>query len=421
MQILRTERKRRNGKITVRFRADAGIDPTTGKRVRKSCATYAAAKAWLRTRRDGESLDAAPAGSLTLAQLGAKFVADRKAAGRERSTYEKYAEHFEQHIKRLTYAHEAGDPDQDAAWDGMAYGDLPAQAMRPRHFLKLRRALVGSRSHAMALKVWSTLAATLDFGVQMEALDANLARSIKIDRRPRERAEKIAIPSRPEIATLIEATRPADGEPIYMGQAMIAVTLTAGLRPSEMRALTWPCLSVEAQPYRVEVAARVDQWGQSGPPKSAAGYREIPIPESTARLLREWKLKCPKVGQKNLVFPTSSGSHQNLSNIHTRIWRPYQVALGIADPKLDAAGAAVLDQDGAPLMVPRYSWYALRHAYASMQIAIGIGPKELQRRMGHASIQMTMDLYGHLWSDPGQDQADMAALDVFMKNLPQGQ
>jgi integrase len=424
MRIHKTERRqKKTGKNTVRWRADAGKDAKTGKRLRKSFESYAKAKAWLgnlahasKAMVSFESADVAE--GMTLSQIGARFVANRISAKRERSTTDKYDQHFKQHVSKLAFEFRDGDRSEDELRDGTIFGDMVAAQMRPRHFIRLREQLSETRSHAMTRKVWSTLTAALDLAVQFEDVPANLLHSIKIDRQARTTADKIVIPTRPEIATIIEATRPQQGEPIYIGQAMIALTLTTGLRPSEMRALPLLCLFVEQPPYRVVVTTRVDQWKQEGPPKSAAGYREIPLPESTARLMREWLLRRPKAGSKNLVFPNGDGGYQDLSNIHARIWRPFQINIGLADPKLDANGKPVLDpKTKQPVMVPRYTWYANRHAYASMQIAIGIQPKELQQRMGHASIQMTMDLYGHLWRDEAQDAADMRALDVFMMGM----
>jgi integrase len=44
-----------------------------------------------------------------------------------------------------------------------------------------------------------------------------------------------------------------------------------------------------------------------------------------------------------------------------------------------------------------------------MLIEQGLSPKQVQHRMGHASLQMTMDLYGHLWPDPDADRRSAQA------------
>jgi integrase len=72
-------------------------------------------------------------------------------------------------------------------------------------------------------------------------------------------------------------------------------------------------------------------------------------------------------------------------------------------PEVDEDGAQVLDEDGTPRAKPKYSrMHALRYWFASWCIsppaAGGMGPpaKAVQDRLGHASIQMTLDVYGHL-------------------------
>ncbi len=52
----------------------------------------------------------------------------------------------------------------------------------------------------------------------------------------------------------------------------------------------------------------------------------------------------------------------------------------------------------------RIRFHDLRHTYAALQIAAGANPKYLQRQMGHASIQTTLDKYGHLYPDEHGEQ-----------------
>ena len=58
-----------------------------------------------------------------------------------------------------------------------------------------------------------------------------------------------------------------------------------------------------------------------------------------------------------------------------------------------------------------YKLYALRHYHASALIDDGANPKEVQVEMGHASITVTFDVYGHLFhdEDASQRRKDRAA------------
>jgi integrase len=52
----------------------------------------------------------------------------------------------------------------------------------------------------------------------------------------------------------------------------------------------------------------------------------------------------------------------------------------------------------------------MRHAAASLFIEQGFSPKRVQALLGHSSVQMTFDVYGHLFPAPADDKAAMAQL-----------
>jgi integrase len=417
MPITKTRRINKDGSVTIRYRADAGKDPLTGKRRRKSFDLRGKADEWIKNR-PPEIV----AGTTTMKELGKAYVKDRRDAKRERSTWTKYKEHFKNHICAIVLS--------DGELKGQTLKHVKIGVLRPRHFMQLKADLVRTRSHQMALKVWSTLQAALELAVATELVEVNCAASIKIDRKTRiSEEDHVLIPTKADIAILHNALQPRPGEPLTFGQVFVLTIMATGLRPSEERALRWPSLSIDGpadegrhspQAFGLKVVERVDEWNQVGNPKSAAGHRWIPLPASVARLLKEWRLACPKSGKRNLVFPTAGGHYQNPANIHNRIWAPLQKALGLADPVLDSNGHQVLDADGKPKMRHRYTLYSLRHAYASIQIELGMDAKTMQARMGHSSIQLTLDTYGHLWRDPDRDAADMSAIEAWFAGLPKG-
>ena len=136
-------------------------------------------------------------------------------------------------------------------------------------------------------------------------------------------------------------------------------------------------------------------------------------------VLREWKLACPK-GSLDLAFPNGKGNvefHVNL--IQRGLW-PVQIAAGVIKPLVDDADEPQRDADGGPLFGPKYTGlHALRHFYASWCInrkadgGLELPPKSVQVRMGHSSIMVTMDTYGHLFPR-GDDAAELAAADASL-------
>jgi integrase len=90
-------------------------------------------------------------------------------------------------------------------------------------------------------------------------------------------------------------------------------------------------------------------------------------------------------------------------------------AAGLMVPVKDAEGKAARDKDGKPMLQPKYTGlHPLRHFYASWCInrradgGLELPAKLVQERLGHSSIVMTMDTYGHLFPRT-DDGAELAA------------
>ncbi|MGA7583884.1 MAG: tyrosine-type recombinase/integrase [Pseudolabrys sp.] len=74
------------------------------------------------------------------------------------------------------------------------------------------------------------------------------------------------------------------------------------------------------------------------------------------------------------------------------------------------------DAEGKPILGHRYGFHMLRHAAASLFIQyLRWTPKRLQAVMGHASVSMTFDLYGHLFENLEADRADMAKIEAAIR------
>jgi integrase len=148
---------------------------------------------------------------------------------------------------------------------------------------------------------------------------------------------------------------------------------------------------VDLKTGELHVRQRADRYNVIGKPKSKAGNRTVPLGPLVLNVLREWKLACPK-GELHLVFPTVSGQIAGHNNIVRAL-------------KATVRAAGLTDRKGKP----KYTGlHALRHFYASWCInpldrgGQGLPPKVVQTRLGHSSIVMTMDTYGHLFP-PGDD------------------
>lgn len=169
--------------------------------------------------------------------------------------------------------------------------------------------------------------------------------------------------------------------------------------------LRWQDVDLAAR--TISIRQRADEFGEIGRPKSEAGERTVPLPPIVVNALREWKLACPK-GPLRLVFPNGAGKVESHANVINRGLVPAMIAAGVT------VEMGKVDGNGRPVMRAKYSGlHALRHFYASWLInrpadgGLGLPLKVVQERMGHASVTMTADVYGHLF--PRADDADELA------------
>jgi integrase len=193
----------------------------------------------------------------------------------------------------------------------------------------------------------------------------------------RGRRERIASPS--EAAALIAALRPAD-------RALWGCAFYAGLRRGELRALLWDDVDLASGLIRVERSMSGKR--EIGEPKSRAGRRSVPIVAALRDLLVEHKLVTARGG--GLVFgsrPTAPFTPGVVSGRARTAWR--------------RAGLAPI------------GLHECRHTFASMLIAAGVNAKAITAYLGHASIQTTFDLYGHLM--PGNDGEAVALIDSYLE------
>ena len=166
------------------------------------------------------------------------------------------------------------------------------------------------------------------------------------------------------------------------------------MRASELRGLSWS--NVDLESGTIHVRQRADAWGAIGKPKSKAGYRDIPLVPMVTNTLKEWRAACPR-GPLDLVFPNGVGNVESHTNIVHQFWEPIQKERGLT---LDTGE-------------PKYGFHSLRHAAASLFIAhLGWTPKRVQTVLGHSSIRMSYDLYGHLLEDRANDQAALEKLEA---------
>lgn len=359
-----------------------------GKRRLKTFPTKKAASAWLPHAQVqvAAGIHTPESTSLTVAEAAALWLKRGDLEGLERSTLEKYKNHVEMHIKR-------------------PLGSIKLARLTAPQVESFKDHLLETLSRPMAKKVLGSLKSIITEAQRRGLVAQNVAQHVKIKTKGREEAKLATgadIPNKEEVAAIVAA---ATGK----WRPLVVTTIFTGLRSSELRGLRWA--DVDLIKKVIHVRQRADQWGNIGAPKSKAGHREIPMTPLVLNALKEWKLACPRKkvegkeeGDLWLVFPNGEGNVEWHSNIVHRGLDPIQVAAGVCIPDGDQK-----DDTGKPVMKAKYGLHAFRHFFASWIIEQGFTAKKLQALMGHSSIQMTFDTYGHLFPSMEDDHAKFAA------------
>jgi integrase len=121
--------------------------------------------------------------------------------------------------------------------------------------------------------------------------------------------------------------------------------------------------------------------------KTSAGRRFIELSQPTIEMVRHYAEHNAAPNDHDLIFPTSNGKWQSTNN-----WR----RRGFAAACIEAGLVEEIETKRGVEKVPRYKPYDLRHFFASMLIEERVNLKKIQRLMGHADIQTTLNVYGHV-------------------------
>ncbi|WP_066807173.1 tyrosine-type recombinase/integrase [Sphingomonas asaccharolytica] len=364
-----------------------------GKRRAKQFDRKKDAEAWATTAKHevATGTHTADSQSITIAKAGENWLARGAREQLEQSTLDAYGQHVKLHINPFLGARKL------------------SQLTQPM-VEKFRDDLLdGGRSRPMAKRVLGSLYSIIKEAKRLGYVSKNVAEDVTVKVSGRDKA-KIVPPSKEHIRLLIGAAK--GGRPMDLPMALVFVF--AGLRASELRALPWP--NVDLQRAQITVDRRADFQNVIGPPKSQSGFRTIPIPPMVVAALRVWKLACPPSPDR-LVFPSQKGTPIFHANLVIGFQEPLQIAAGLCRPSIKN-GAPAVDKDGAPLMEGLYGLHDLRHACASLWIERRVDAKRVQTWMGHSSIQITFDTYGHLFAALDDDAAVMGELEAAVMTEP---
>lgn len=218
---------------------------------------------------------------------------------------------------------------------------------------------------------YTHLASILKSAVADGLIDTSPAVGIRMPPQP---ARRFYLLTTAQVCEVAERIVPA-------ARSMVAVAAATGMRQGELCGLTWDRISSGGV---VTIDRQAVEGGGWGPPKTAAGVRQVPMGASAWRLLQEER---PADGA-GLVWRAPQGGVVRRQLMSAR-WRAATAGMGLP------AGTG---------------WHLLRHYHASLLIAAGLSPTAVAARLGHSDVSETLGTYAHLW--PSDQDRAVAAVEA---------
>jgi integrase len=341
--------ERRNGRYRARYRDPLGrVTSTTfdrkadAQRFLAEMETEKARGSWIDPRH----------ADLPLAQWSAEFLA--LARRLSPSTQETYRRDLNKYVPPALGAYRLGalPPDEIENWLNDELQSGIAASSVHRHYRTLRR--------------------VLQVAVDKQKILAN----------PCDRVEPPRVPKREMVFLDWEQAVALAEAHSDRFRALIYLAVDSGMRWSELIGLRRAKLDLRLHKVRVtEQLIRLEsgEWVRKEP-KTPASVRSITISSVTAELLAEHLERFASTGTDGLVFPNAADHPIAAASFWNNHFSRAQRTSGV-----------------------NCRFHDLRHSSVALAIAEGAHPKAIQARMGHSSINVTLDRYGHLF--PELDQA----------------
>jgi integrase len=203
--------------------------------------------------------------------------------------------------------------------------------------------------------------------------------------------QPVQIPTTAEVRALLEAAdRLANSKNAQVARSwlryrpMLYLAVDSGMRPQEY--LVVPHGNLRDNGVAVDRA--IERPGDRlSVTKTPAGRRFIDLSLETYELVAHYAEHHAIENPHGLIFPTATGHWQSVDN-----WRKR----GFYAACTEAGLMQSVEKEGVLAEEPKFTPYALRHFYASMLIERRLNLKRIQKLMGHANIETTLNTYGHL-------------------------
>ncbi|RSI92933.1 tyrosine-type recombinase/integrase [Streptococcus mitis] len=217
----------------------------------------------------------------------------------------------------------------------------------------------------------------LQYGVTMQVIKHNPARDVIIPRKQQNKEHKVKFFSNQELKQFLDYLDNLDLSSYenFFDYVLYKTLLASGCRIGEALALEWS--DIDLKKGIISVSKTLNRYQETNTPKSKAGLREIDIDKATISLLKQYKkrqqVQSWQLGRsEGIVFTPFTTKYAYACLLRKRLQGHFK-----------SAG------------VPDISFHGFRHTHATIMLYAGIEAKDLQYRLGHSNISMTLNTYVH--------------------------
>lgn len=366
----------KNGETRYLFQTYLGIDPATGKERRT-------------TRRGFKTMkEAKQAERNLLLDVEENGLPSNQSDGFQDPTFEELAqlwlENYRTTVKPSTFENVQSK----------------VEKMTEEHFkeLKLKKITVAycqrvvielSKTYVLYNHYLSVINRIFKYAVLMDILDSNPFDKV-IKPKSRQTQRKGNFLTKEELKEFLKLAQTATLSYFFPLVHLMSYT---GLRQGEALALKWSDIDFENKKITVDkTAVRIKEKQTIQTPKTKNSKRVISIDPTTLSILKSWKKDQIKIyfkngkhfeGDDNFIFTNQRAEWVHIHNF-IRYFKRF-----IADHKLK-----------------QITPHGLRHTHASLLFSAGVEPKNISDRLGHSTVQITLDLYTHITEEQRTDTVD---------------
>lgn len=366
----------KNGETRYLFQTYLGIDPITGKERRT-------------TRRGFKTMkEAKQAERNLLLDVEENGLPSNQSGGFQDPTFEELAqlwlENYKTTVKPSTFENVKSK----------------VEKMTEEHFegLKLKKITVAycqrvvielSKTYVLYNHYLSVINRIFKYAVLMDILGSNPFDKV-IKPKSRQTQRKGNFLTKEELREFLKLAQTATLSYFFPLVHLMSYT---GLRQGEALALKWSDIDFENKKITVnKTAARIKEKQTLQTPKTKNSKRVISIDPTTLSILKSWKKDQIKIyfkngkhfeGDDNFIFTNERGDW-----VHIHNFIPYFKRF-VTDHKLKP-------------ITP----HGLRHTHASLLFSAGVEPKNISDRLGHSTVQITLDLYTHITEEQRSDTVE---------------